>query len=966
MAAGTAMPMALAGSASAMNPTSTEHDYRFPRRPDHHQRNGVVRKGPETIRATLREIRADVDKTYAAANSSLLGDALFPDLRNAGAASSKQSLDQAQRDDPIAMQIWKLFSQTKQQLPNQQRMENMTWRMMTLSMRKQKREMQNRQHRPVTLNAPSGIAQLRKTSENNLNNIDAMNIDDFIFADSAATPVGLASPPPPPPPHPKAMTERSMNGAIPIKSRKEPPNLFVPQSVPAATQHQAARNEFNYVNRHHRKTSIDERLARKRPADFSPYVHAVNSTSANANPDLDMDAELTDYSLDNAVQMGGMAQQQQQQPQQIPQPSGVPFTIDTFMENDAMINSAGAFQQNFSFSPSTSPMIPHGPFSNMFNSASLPGSAMNNHDLYSPAGSAYQSGVSTPHPMPDNEFFYFTQKDARQQRRPQQTYQQGPGSLGNQFGQQFMYNGANGNGVNNGANTSFSPATTAPEQVPNFGPGRTPFGHIDPSQVFQPDHPVASPSVPINSDSMFSFGPDSDDDDGNAFGDRNMGMRTDFSSAVDEAGALGWDASLPGQFSTQAARFPGGPTRKQVMIAGPSTDFVDSGEWDGGLGRSQSQSFQPGNDRRQQRLPRNASTPSHLAAKHDYDQLGQSLPNSPPPESSGIVSGFSSVAPSRPSSPPGSKHGSTTNLQGAGANQGEGSTPTTCTNCFTQTTPLWRRNPEGQPLCNACGLFLKLHGVVRPLSLKTDVIKKRNRGSGANIAVGGSSTRSKKTLSTTASRKNSTLSMATAAASNNTSSTTNGNSNGNASTTAVQATTPPAATRASAGVEAESPASAGQASGATTAGSTPSSHYGGTGSSATTVGGKGVIPIAAAPPKSTPGPGASALARASNAVSSKRQRRHSKTGGSEMSPSMDIDSPSGTSTGSNEAAVRSLAPTAPPSLPGGMSSSSFNLGQRPPMGHGLGGLGGSQQGSMLGGPGSSAGPQEWEWLTMSL
>ncbi|KAH9209207.1 global nitrogen regulator protein, partial [Leptodontidium sp. 2 PMI_412] len=50
-----------------------------------------------------------------------------------------------------------------------------------------------------------------------------------------------------------------------------------------------------------------------------------------------------------------------------------------------------------------------------------------------------------------------------------------------------------------------------------------------------------------------------------------------------------------------------------------------------------------------------------------------------------------------------------------------------CTNYFTQTTPLWRRNQEGHPLCNACALFLKLHGVVRPLSLKTDVIKKRNR-----------------------------------------------------------------------------------------------------------------------------------------------------------------------------------------------------------------------------------------------
>ncbi|KAF8556136.1 hypothetical protein OG21DRAFT_1521326 [Imleria badia] len=56
--------------------------------------------------------------------------------------------------------------------------------------------------------------------------------------------------------------------------------------------------------------------------------------------------------------------------------------------------------------------------------------------------------------------------------------------------------------------------------------------------------------------------------------------------------------------------------------------------------------------------------------------------------------------------------------------------PTSCTNCQTTNTPLWRRDPEGQPLCNACGLFFKLHGVVRPLSLKTDIIKKRNRASG--------------------------------------------------------------------------------------------------------------------------------------------------------------------------------------------------------------------------------------------
>lgn len=51
-----------------------------------------------------------------------------------------------------------------------------------------------------------------------------------------------------------------------------------------------------------------------------------------------------------------------------------------------------------------------------------------------------------------------------------------------------------------------------------------------------------------------------------------------------------------------------------------------------------------------------------------------------------------------------------------------------CTNYHTTNTPLWRRNPENQPLCNDCGLFLKLHDIIRPLSLKTDVIKRRVGG----------------------------------------------------------------------------------------------------------------------------------------------------------------------------------------------------------------------------------------------
>lgn len=52
---------------------------------------------------------------------------------------------------------------------------------------------------------------------------------------------------------------------------------------------------------------------------------------------------------------------------------------------------------------------------------------------------------------------------------------------------------------------------------------------------------------------------------------------------------------------------------------------------------------------------------------------------------------------------------------------------TSCSNCQTTMTSLWRRNTLGEPVCNACGLYFKLHGVNRPHAMKKDSIQTRKR-----------------------------------------------------------------------------------------------------------------------------------------------------------------------------------------------------------------------------------------------
>lgn len=573
--------------------------------------------------------------------------------------------------------------------------------------------------------------------------------------------------------------------------------------------------------------------------------------------------------------------------------------LDSFhLHDDPILSSAGPYQQNFTFSPAASPMVTNGPFSNVYTQSSM-ASSLNSTDLYSPPQSGFASTVSTPQPGHENEpqQYYFDQQTGHPRSMPFYPAHRG-NQLINPMASQFAF-GPN----NESIYTAMNGVGSAPAMN-----GFALQQHIDPSRVLSTEFGRrVSPGISMSgNDNMFQFGGESDgEDDEPTFGDRSMMMQSDYGQmgdpTLDLNSGLQWDPNTA-DFGT-LQRY-GGAT-KQVRIGG--AEMVNTPpDWGSamlsrthGSAASISDIRNRDQDPRRQKIPRTISTP--VLSGHQLQST----------ESSPGESGFSSRHPSRPNSP-GPKN---TDPNGA---------PTTCTNCFTQTTPLWRRNPEGHPLCNACGLFLKLHGVVRPLSLKTDVIKKRNRGSGAPMPVGSAATRASKK----ASRKNS-----------------------------VQQTpvTTPTSGNAASEQNSASPASMQGSAHSGSAVTTPTSYPPGT------IGGKpGVVPIAAAPPKPPVQPGPN-LTRAVQ-VTPKRQRRQSRTSVSTLPVTGAGSAPI------TEADMQDIVPTAVKATQAPLTrakSSTVPIGATT-MASVLqgGGLLTPGMQTMIGGPHGNS--QEWEWLTMSL
>ncbi|KAL9100056.1 MAG: hypothetical protein Q9187_009411, partial [Circinaria calcarea] len=415
-----------------------------------------------------------------------------------------------QKNDPLATQIWKLYSKTKTQLPNQERMENLTWRMMAMSLKRKEREQARVSQQKSS--APSGIAKLRQSIDHaNIPPSDPMNLDDFIFPNSIASPAGIS---PSPPDGRSSTLFNTRASAIPIKNKKDVQDqshpTFPPASAPIPPQLRHRNHEFNYVQRRVRKTSIDEGRARKRRAEFSPQVPPVNSIMIPNEPDAD--AGLNNYSLDHTGSLPSFSQHVSTHPH-------VPFHLDTFgISDDPILHSAGPFQQNFSFSPTGSPIVHHGPFS-IYNQTPM-GSSLNSADYYSPPGSAFPSTASTPQPMHDGEHVYFDHNgiELRHQRPLQNFSSNRPSNLSNSMQPHYIYDPNH--------ESMFTAVTTAgPMQSYNAAGYPLLQQHINPSHVLHSGYSNSqSPGMPLaRQDNLFSFGGDSDneEEEGIPFGDRS-------------------------------------------------------------------------------------------------------------------------------------------------------------------------------------------------------------------------------------------------------------------------------------------------------------------------------------------------------------------------------------------------------------------------------------------------------------
>lgn len=97
-----------------------------------------------TSQSTLETLSTRLDRSPGERDPrrGVLRESFFDHWKDDASGVDMESPEEMQKKDPLGTQIWKLYHKTKGQLPNGERLENLTWRMMSMNLRRKEAERQ--------------------------------------------------------------------------------------------------------------------------------------------------------------------------------------------------------------------------------------------------------------------------------------------------------------------------------------------------------------------------------------------------------------------------------------------------------------------------------------------------------------------------------------------------------------------------------------------------------------------------------------------------------------------------------------------------------------------------------------------------------------------------------------------------------------------------------------------------------
>ena len=122
------------------NTKSSPRHVRFPDDRQHHDSVSGTSSAIASLtsQSTLETLstRLDLSPTEKEARKGLLRESFFGQWKDDASHVETDTPEEMQKNDPLGTQIWKLYHKTKGQLPNSERLENLTWRMMSMNLRR--------------------------------------------------------------------------------------------------------------------------------------------------------------------------------------------------------------------------------------------------------------------------------------------------------------------------------------------------------------------------------------------------------------------------------------------------------------------------------------------------------------------------------------------------------------------------------------------------------------------------------------------------------------------------------------------------------------------------------------------------------------------------------------------------------------------------------------------------------------